>query len=160
MLVGLWSAACAGSPAIPPTPTSEATATVVLPPAKIDPQADWIEVDLARQLVVLHADGNIVSSHDAASGRSDVAGAATPAGLYRVQILQQGPIENVPGVFVGDIVIFDAWNGNGLHSRPMDAAGNLLDETLGEPVTAGCVRVGDSATVYAFARLGMWVWVH
>ncbi len=160
MLVGLWGAACAGSPAVPPTPTLEPTATVVLPPAEIDPQADWIEVDLAQQLVVLHADGSIVSSLAAASGRTDVAGAATPPGLYRIQILQPGPIENVPGVYVSDIVIFDAWNGNGLHSRPMDAAGNLLDETLGEPVTAGCVRVGDSAAVYAFARLGMWVWVH
>jgi hypothetical protein len=42
----------------------------------------------------------------------------------------------------------------------MDAAGNLLDATLGEPATAGCVRVGDSAAVYEFARFDMWVWVH
>ena len=129
-------------------------------PTEIDPLADWIEVDLARQLVVLHADGGIVSSHAAASGRTDVAGAATPPGSYRVQILQKGPIENVPGVFVSDIVIYDEWNGIGLHSRPMDAAGELLDATLGEPATAGCVRVGDSTAVYEFARLGMWVWVH
>jgi hypothetical protein len=160
VLAGLWTTACVGSPATPTFPTLEPSATVVLPPSDIDPLADWIEVDLVRQIVVLHSDGGIVSSHAAASGRTDVAGAATPPGLYRVQILQPGPIENVPGVYVSDIVIFDAWNGIGLHSRPMDSDGVLLDETLGEPVTAGCVRLGDSAAVYAFARLGMWVWVH
>jgi hypothetical protein len=63
-------------------------------------------------------------------------------------------------VYVSDIVIFDAWNGLGPHSRPMDADSRLLDETLGEPATASCVRVGDLAAVYQFARLGMWVWVH
>ncbi len=160
LLFGLWSAACGVSPTTLPQPDLKPTATDVLPPDEVDSLADWIEVDLTRQLVVLHADGGIVSSHAAASGRTDVPGAATPPGLYRVQILQKGPIENVPGVYVGDIVIFDAWNGIGLHSRPMDAAGNLLDATLGEPVTAGCVRVGDSAVVYEFARLGTWVWVH
>ena len=136
------------------------TTTIDLPPAEIEPLAAWIEVDLARQLVLLHANGEIVSSHAAASGRTDVAGAATPTGLFRVQILQEGPIENDPGLYGSDIVIFDAWAGIGLHSRPMDAAGNLLDATLGEPATAGCVRVGDSTAVYEFARLDMWVWVH
>jgi hypothetical protein len=159
-LSGLWTAACAASPTTPPSPTLEPSTTLVLPPSDIDPLADWIEVDLVRQVVVLHADGSIVSAYAAASGRSDIAGAATPPGLFRVQILQAGPVENVPGVYVSDIVIFDAWNGIRLHSRPMDADGGLLDETLGEPATAGCVRVGDSAAVYQFARLGMWVWIH
>jgi hypothetical protein len=83
--------------------------------------ADLVGVDLERQLVGLHADGGIVSIHAAAGGRTDVAGAAKPTGLNRVQILQKGPIESDSGVIVGDIVINDAWNGIGLHSRPMDA---------------------------------------
>jgi hypothetical protein len=93
---------------MPPQAQVGPTATPVLPPAEIEPLAAWIEVDMARQLVHLHAKGEIVSSHAAASGRTDVAGAATPTGLFRVQILQEGPIENVPGVYVSDIVIFDA----------------------------------------------------
>jgi hypothetical protein len=74
--------------------------------------------------------------------------------------MQKGPIENVPGVVVGDILIFDVRNGLGIHSRPMDAEGNLLDDRVGIPITGGCVRVGDSARVYEFARLGMPVWIH
>jgi hypothetical protein len=73
---------------MPPTPTFEPTATAVEPPAEIGPLAAWIEVDLARQVVVLHADGAILSSHAAASGRTGVAGAATPPGPHRVQSLR------------------------------------------------------------------------
>jgi hypothetical protein len=160
LLFGLWSAACSASPTTLPQPARKPTGTDVLPPDEADPLANRIELDLTRQLVVLYADGGIVSSHAASSGRTDIAGAATPPGLYRVQILQRGPIQTVPGVFVGDLVIYDAWNGIRLHSRPMDAEGTLLGLTLGEPATAGCVRAGNSAAVYEFARLGMWVWVH
>ena len=116
---------------------------------------------MARQLVFLHADGGIVSSHAAAIGRTGDAGAATLLpGVSRVQILQKGAIENVPGELVSDILIYDEWNGIGLHLRPMDTAGILLDAALGEPATAGCVSVGDSTAVCEFTRLGMWVWVH
>lgn len=85
---------------------------------------------------------------------------ATPAGLYKVQSKEKGPIENVPGVFVADIIMFDISNGNGIHSQPMNAEGKILDTTLGKPATAGCVRVGESARVFEFARLGMWIWIH
>jgi hypothetical protein len=72
----------------------------------------------------------------------------------------KGPVESVPGVFVHDLIMFDTRNGNGIHSRPMDADGKVLDATLGKPATAGCVRVGESASVFEFARVGMWVWIH
>jgi lipoprotein-anchoring transpeptidase ErfK/SrfK len=85
---------------------------------------------------------------------------ATPPGVYRVQSKEKGPIESVAGVYVSDVIMFDIQNGNGIHSRPMDAKGKLLDATLGQPATAGCVRVGESASVFEFARLGMWVWIH
>ena len=75
-------------------------------------------------------------------------------------MMEKGPVENVPGVFVSDILIFDFGRGLGIHSRPMDAGGNLLDATLGRPGTAGCVRVAESASVYAFAWVGMQIWIH
>ena len=71
----------------------------------------------------------------------------------------KGPIENVPGVFVSDILIFDIAAGAGIHSMPMDREGRVLDSRLGEPVTAGCVRVGESAAVFRFARLGVRIWI-
>jgi hypothetical protein len=58
------------------------------------------------------------------------------------------------------VIIFDMAHGNGFHSKPMDIDKKILDETLGKPATAGCVRVGESAAVFDFARLGMKVWVH
>ncbi len=72
----------------------------------------------------------------------------------------KGPIMTVPGVYVRDVIIFDLEHGNGIHSQPMDSVGNLLDETLGTPVTAGCIRVGESGAVFAFAKMGMKIWVH
>jgi hypothetical protein len=42
----------------------------------------------------------------------------------------------------------------------MDGDGNILDDTLGKPATAGCVRVGESAAVFDFAHLAMKVWAH
>jgi lipoprotein-anchoring transpeptidase ErfK/SrfK len=68
-----------------------------------------------------------------------------------------GPEETVPGVFVRDTVIFDWEHGNGFHSLPMDADGAILDATIGQPASAGCIRVSDSATLYAFAEVGMTV---
>ena len=77
-----------------------------------------------------------------------------------MQSKDRGPIESVPGVFVSDVIMFDLGRGNGFHSRPMDANGTLLDATLGEPSTAGCVRVGEAARLFEFAQVGMRVWIH
>ena len=121
-------------------------------PTELGPLEKWIEIDLARQTVALHPSGRILAVPPSR------AGAPTPPGLYRVQIMQKGPTGNVPGVSVRDSSIFDSSAGMGPHSRPMAAAGNLLDPTLGEPATAGCVGVGDSAAAFEFARLDMRVW--
>lgn len=129
-------------------------------PAQIGSSAFWIEVDLTRQTVVLHEGNRVVAEYLASSGVSSDPRYATPPGLYRVQSMEKGPIESSPGVFVSDVIVFDIYKGNGIHSRPMDANGNVLDTALGQPATAGCVRVGESARVFEFAQLGMWVWIH
>lgn len=150
--------AWAGSSCSASAPSSQpAESPTPAPPALIQPADSWIEVDLARQLVLLHQADKVVAAYAASSG---VPEAPTPPGLYRVQMMIKGPDENVPGVFLSDILIFDLGNENGIHSRPMDAHGNLLDATLGEPTTGGCVRVGESSRVFEFAELGMRVWVH
>jgi hypothetical protein len=153
LLLGSACAPAALSPAAAPTvaPTYESTPSYILP------TDSWIEVDLGRQLVVLHEAAAIIAEYPASSG---VEGYETPTGLYRVQMMEKGPIENVPGVWVADILIFHWGKGIGIHSLPMDADGNVLDATLGLPGSGGCVRVGESARVFEFARLGMHVWVH
>lgn len=162
-------AACAQVPhpplgaTIAPTLEREQTPATPLPlqlPTQISSSASWIEVDLEKQTVILHEGDLVTAEYPASTGVTSDPKYATPPGLYQVQSKEQGPIENVPGVFVSDIIMFDIRNGNGIHSRPMDAQGNILDATLGQPATAGGVRVGKSASVFEFAQLGMWVWIH
>ncbi len=169
LLAVMLLVACAPSPrqSSPTTdlPTPESVSALstpleVQPPFQIGPNAAWIEVDLARQIVVLHRGGRASAEYPVSTGVTSDPKYATPPGLYRVQSKDKGPIESVAGVFVSDVIMFDIQNGNGFHSRPMDARGNILDATLGKPATAGCVRVGESASVFEFAQIGMWVWIH
>ncbi len=148
----LLSSACATAPTRtpPPPPT----------PATIGPAERWIEVDLAAQQVRLHDGPRLVAEYSAATGVGTTPETTTYPGLFEVCIMMRGPIESAPGVFVCDVVEFDLEHHNGFHSLPTDAAGKVLDPTLGQPVTAGCVRLAESATLFGFARVGMKVWVH
>jgi len=153
-LLAVALAACAQPIAATSTPAPTATARPVI--RAVRPGEKWIEVDLDAQMVRLWIGEEMQAEYAAASGVQDL----TIPGEYRVQQLIEGPIENVPGVWVSDIVIYDLFGGMGIHSRPMDEAGKLLDETLGVPASGGCVRVGESAEVFSFASLSMRVWVH
>ena len=81
-----------------------------------------------------------IGTYLAASGVATATETTTAPGTYQVQQMIEGPIENVPGVWVADIVIFDYFGGIGIHSMPMDANGRVMDDRLGSPVTGGCVR--------------------
>jgi hypothetical protein len=96
----------------------------------------------------------VVAEYLAATGVMTATETATVPGVYMVQQMIKGPIENVPGVFVSDILIYDFGRDVGIHSLPMDKDGKALDTTLGKPASGGCVRVGESAAVFAFAQLG------
>ncbi len=167
-LVGLLVAVLSGcatptGPAAPATslPTVVSpTPTVAVPPPEVGASQRWIEADLAAQVVRLREGDTVLAEYPAASGVAVTSESATQPGVYRVQQMIQGPIENVPGVFVSDILIYDLAAGVGIHSIPMDRDGNALDVRLGRPASWGCVRVGESAAVFAFAQLGMVVWVH
>lgn len=141
------------------SPPLSVTATTQ-PPSRIDPSASWIEIDLAKQILALHQGGGVLAEYAVSTGVMSDPKYVTPPDLYRVQSKDKGPVESAPGVFVADIVMFDLGRGNGIHSLPMDPAGAVLDATLGTPGTAGCVRVAESSRVFAFAQLGMWVWIH
>jgi lipoprotein-anchoring transpeptidase ErfK/SrfK len=142
----------------PATPSAAPTPAVTPPPVASDQK--WLEVDLARQVVRLRVGQQVMAEYPAATGVMTSTETATQPGVYMVQQMIQGPIENVPGVFVSDILIYDLGQGAGIHSLPMDRDGRILDATLGTPVSAGCVRVGESAAVFKFAQMGMKVWVH
>jgi lipoprotein-anchoring transpeptidase ErfK/SrfK len=120
----------------------------------------WIEVNLAGQTVVLHDGETLVNSLTMSSGVGGDPNTTTYPGEFSIQMMYRGPEETVPGVYVENIVIFDLEHGNGFHSMPMDAEGNILDSTQGKPATAGCVRMADSESLFDFARVGMKVIVH
>jgi lipoprotein-anchoring transpeptidase ErfK/SrfK len=137
-----------------------ACAQTPTPPPEIRADERWIEVDASAQMVRLHDGDRVLGEYLAATGVNTSPETTTYTGVFQVQQMMEGPVESVPGVYVTDVVIFDLYHGNGLHSMPMDKDKNILDDTLGKPATAGCVRVGESAVVFEFARLGMKVWVH
>jgi lipoprotein-anchoring transpeptidase ErfK/SrfK len=136
---GVWQ----NSSAVTPTPEG------------ITPGERWIEVDIQAQVVRLHDGSRIVGEYMASTGVDTTPQTTTYPGLFTVQQKIEGPFENVPGVYVKDAIIFDWAHGNGIHSVPMDENGTILDDRLGQPVTAGCVRVEHSGEVFDFARLGM-----
>jgi hypothetical protein len=129
-------------------------------PREIGPTERWIEVDLAQQKIRLHNAGHVVVELPAATGAAVDLESTTPLGLYRVQSKEKGPVESAPGVYCSDVLMIDIVHGMGIHSMPMDKDGRILDSRLGQPITAGCVRVGESAVVFDFAQLGTKVWIH
>ena len=56
-------------------------------------------------------------------------------------------------------VAFDAPRANGFHSLLKDEKGNVVDGSTGR-VSNGCIRVGESAALFAYAEIGMVVYVH
>ncbi len=150
----------AGTSATQDLPLAISTPTLALPPPPVGANQRWIEVDLALQIVRLRLGQEVIAEYPASSGVATSPETATTPGVYSVQQMIKGPIENVPGVFVSDILIYDMLNGMGIHSIPMDEGGRPLDSTLGVPASAGCVRVGVADAVFAFARLGMVIWIH
>ncbi|HET7011366.1 MAG TPA: L,D-transpeptidase [Anaerolineales bacterium] len=150
--VALILAAC-GSQTIAATPTADI-------PAELLDVSRWIEVDLAASEIRLHSANADAIHIAAATGVADDPRYATPLGVFHVQSMDHGPIESASGVFVRDLIMIDIASGTGIHSVPMDGEGTLLDDRTGPSITAGCVRATDSAAVFAFADLGMPVWIH
>ncbi len=153
-------------------PANELVTATFSPPASQSPNSEpypspvvkeserWIEVDLQAQKVRLYRGNSAIGEYLAGTGVNQSPQTTTYRGLFTITSKYKGPIETVPGVFVKDVLEFDPEHGNGFHSMPMDKDGSLLDDRLGQPVTAGCVRVGEADRVYDFAYLGMKVWVH
>ncbi len=151
--------ACAGSGPTADTLVPSASPTPPIP-APIAAAERWIEVDLATSEVILHSSGAEPVRLAAATGVGGDPAYTTPVGSFRVQSKEKGPTENVPGVFVSDIIMVDLASGTGIHSMPMDSEGHILDDRVGPSITAGCIRVADSGVAFEFAELGMPVWIH
>jgi hypothetical protein len=130
-------------------------------PAHLQLTRHWIEVSLSRHVVRLCEGRRAWREYLAATGLGDSPETTTFPGLFTVYEMGAGPLYlSEYDVFISDWVGFDPEHHNGFHSLPMDAAGRVLDDRIGQAVSHGCVRTPLSDQIFQFAENGMSVWVH
>jgi hypothetical protein len=149
------------SPA-PATPTPAPSATPQ-PPAAPPATGAWIEVDVTNFVVRL-MDGEQVIKEIAPVGVGAAidtgAYISTQTGLFYVHNKAEPLVYDAPfDTYISHWVGFDAEKDNGFHSFLKDANGTVVDASTGR-VSNGCIRTGEAEAVFAYAEIGMPVWVH
>jgi hypothetical protein len=85
---------------------------------------------------------------------------STQTGLFFVNSKDERLVYDAPfNTYISHWVGFDAAKDNGFHSLLKDANGGVVDASTGR-VSNGCVRTAQPEAVFAFAEIGMPVWVH
>lgn len=151
------------------TPPAEATPAGAEPTATAapGPQAPatgrWIEVDVTSFTVRL-MDGETVVREIAPVGVGEQidtgAYLSTQTGLFHVNSKNEALVYDAPyKTYISHWVGFDPARDNGFHSFLKDADGSVVDASTGR-VSNGCIRTGEAEAIFAFAEIGMPVWVH
>ena len=158
-----------------PTDTSAPGPTVSDEPATAtpSPQASdgseaptagaWIDVDVTTFVVRL-MDGESVVREITPVGvgvQIDTGEyASTQTGLFYVNSKIEPLAYDAPyNTYISHWVGFDAAKANGFHSFLKDVNGTVVDASTGR-VSNGCIRTGEPEAIYAYAEIGMPVWVH
>jgi hypothetical protein len=85
---------------------------------------------------------------------------STQTGLFHVYEKDASLVYDAPyKTYINDWVGFDPAKANGFHSFLKDQAGQIVDASTGR-VSNGCIRTGVPDAVFAFAQVGMPVYVH
>ena len=143
------------TPAAEPTVAPETSA----PPS----EGRWIDVDVTVFAVRL-MDGDAVVQEIApvAVGEQVDTGAylSTQTGLFHVYNKVEGLAYDAPyDTYISHWVGFDPAKDNGFHSFLKDADGAVVNASTGR-VSNGCIRTGAADAIFAFAEVGMPVYVH
>jgi hypothetical protein len=160
------------STAIPVEPTTapatQAIATPVPPTATPPPAGPpatgrWIDVDVTAFVVRL-MDGEAVVREIGPVGVGVQVDTgeylSTQTGLFAVHNKIEGLAYDAPyDTYISHWVGFDTAKDNGFHSFLKDAAGNVVDSSTGR-VSNGCIRTGEAEAIFAYAEIGMPVYVH
>jgi hypothetical protein len=86
--------------------------------------------------------------------------ASTQTGLFYVNSKIEPLAYDAPyNTYISHWVGFDAAKANGFHSFLKDVNGTVVDPSTGR-VSNGCIRTGEPEAIYAYAEIGMPVWVH
>ncbi|MBI5284985.1 MAG: L,D-transpeptidase [Chloroflexi bacterium] len=168
-------AAADGAAAVPDEPTAppaEVEATPTSAPAP-EPTAvndslapaegRWIDVDVTNFVVRL-MDGTAVMREisPVAVGELVDTGdyASTQTGLFHVYNKAEELVYDAPyRTYISHWVGFDPDKANGFHSFLKDETGKVVDASTGR-VSNGCIRTGAEDAIFAFAEVGMPVYVH
>ncbi|MCC7363885.1 MAG: L,D-transpeptidase [Dehalococcoidia bacterium] len=138
---------------IPPTPT----------PARPPETGRWIDVNVSNYTVRLMDGKTAVDSIGPVGvGREIDTGVweSTATGLFHVYSMDETLVYDAPyDTYISHWVGFDPSLANGFHSFLKDQGGKVVDSSTGN-VSNGCIRVGRADALYAFADIGMPVWVH
>lgn len=149
------------------TETAIATSTPVTPvtsDGSVAPtEGRWIDVDVTTYAVRL-MDGTRVMREIAPVGVGVEVDtgiyASTQTGLFHVYNKVADLVYDPPyDTYISHWVGFDPDKANGFHSLLKDKDGKVVDASTGR-VSNGCIRTGAAAELFAFAEIGMPVWVH
>ena len=161
-----------GRVTIEPLVTATAEPTAPIADAAPSPTPDgsvaqasgrWIDVDVTNFVVRL-MDGETVLREvsPAAVGEQIDTGeyASTQTGTFYVhEKVAELAFDPPYNAYISHWVGFDADKANGFHSFLKDEDGNVADASTGR-VSNGCIRTGAPEEVFAFAEIGMPVYVH
>jgi hypothetical protein len=147
----------------PATEEPPAAPTNTPAPPSAPSEGRWIEVDVTNYVVRL-MDGQTVVQEIAPVGVGVAidtgAYISTQTGLFYVHNKAEPLVYDAPfDTYISHWVGFDAEKDNGFHSFLKDANGNVVDASTGR-VSNGCIRTGAAEAVFAYAEIGMPVWVH
>ena len=154
------------TPSTASTTAADATAATATPTgdASLRPtEGRWIEVDVTNFVVRLMDGATVVRQISPVGVGVEVdtgAYASTQTGLFHVFDMRKDLAYDAPyDTYISDWVGFDPDKSNGFHSFLKDKDGMVVDASSGR-VSNGCIRTGSEADIYAFATIGMPVWVH
>jgi len=152
------------------TATAEPTASIAdmaASPTPDDSAAEaserWMDVDVTNFVVRL-MDGETVLREvsPVAAGEQIDTGeyASTQTGTFHVyEKVAELAFDPPYNAYISHWVGFDADKANGFHSFLKDENGDVVDASTGR-VSNGCIRTGAPEEIFAFAEIGMPVYVH
>lgn len=138
-------------------------ATATPPPSGPPATGRWIEIDVTALIVRLMDGATVVREIGPIGVGVQVDTGeylSTQTGLFAVHNKIEGLAYDAPyDTYISHWVGFDTAKDNGFHSFLKDAAGNVVDASTGR-VSNGCIRTGEAEAIFAWAEIGMPVWVH
>jgi hypothetical protein len=146
-----------------PVPPTAVRNTKPPEPARAPTQGEWIDVNVSNYTVrLMNGQSAVRTIGPVGVGREIDTGVyeSTATGLYHVYSMDASLVYDAPyKTYISHWVGFDPALANGFHSFLKDKDGNVVDSSTGN-VSNGCIRTGAPEAIFAFAEIGMPVWVH